>query len=71
MYWPKELLPATIPESRIFSFGYPTEFATFYPVMKSDTVTHTNIDDNSTALLVKLGNRRQETSTVCVLDCDH
>ncbi|KAL5403903.1 hypothetical protein PMIN03_009532 [Paraphaeosphaeria minitans] len=29
VYWPKELLPATIPESRIFSFGYPTEFATF------------------------------------------
>ncbi|KAF9732054.1 hypothetical protein PMIN02_004136 [Paraphaeosphaeria minitans] len=63
VYWPKELLPATIPESRIFSFGYPTEFATFYPVIKADAVTHTNIDDNSTALLVKLGNRRRETST--------
>ncbi|KAF1967385.1 hypothetical protein BU23DRAFT_573272 [Bimuria novae-zelandiae CBS 107.79] len=44
VFWPKELLPSTIPESRIFSFGYPTEFATFYPVIKADAVAHTNID---------------------------
>ncbi|KAM3084414.1 hypothetical protein ACMFMG_001481 [Clarireedia jacksonii] len=63
IYWPKDLLPKTIPESRVFSFGYPTHFATFYPIVTADIIAHTTIDHNSTTLVTKLGNIRRETDT--------
>ncbi|KAI9726410.1 MAG: hypothetical protein M1834_009038 [Cirrosporium novae-zelandiae] len=63
IYWPKDLLPNIVPESRIFSFGYPTDFATFYPIVTPELIAHTTIDKNSTSLILKLGNRRRETHT--------
>lgn len=63
IYWPKELLPITVPESRVFAFGYPTGFATFYPIV-TDPIAHTTIDNNAASLVVKLGTIRRETHTV-------
>lgn len=63
IYWPKELLPITVPQSRVFAFGYPTGFATFYPVITSP-IAHTTIDNHSTSLIVKLSAIRRETHTV-------
>ncbi|KAH7355492.1 hypothetical protein BKA66DRAFT_475497 [Pyrenochaeta sp. MPI-SDFR-AT-0127] len=62
VYWPAELLPKTIKESRIFSFGYLTEFATFYPILP-EPVSHTKIDHHSTSLILKLGNYRRVSKT--------
>ncbi|KAF4625704.1 hypothetical protein G7Y89_g12459 [Cudoniella acicularis] len=62
IYWPKELLPITVPESRVFAFGYPTGFATFYPII-TDPIAHMTIDNDSTSLIVKLGTIRRETHT--------
>ena len=64
VYWPKELLPTTVKESRIFAFGYFTDFSTFYPIVTPDSIAHTTIDNNSTSLILKLGDRRRETHTV-------
>jgi hypothetical protein len=63
VFWPKDLLPTTIPQCRIFSFGYLTNVAAFYPSKKGDVIAHTGMDDNSNSLMVKLGNRRRETNT--------
>jgi len=66
IFWPKELLPETIKESRIFSFGYPTDFATFYPIVTPESIAHTTIDNHSSSLILKLDNVRRETNTVCL-----
>ncbi|RDL34716.1 uncharacterized protein BP5553_07844 [Venustampulla echinocandica] len=58
-----ELLPETIKESRIFSFGYPTDFATFYPIVTPESIAHTTIDNHSSSLILKLANERRETNT--------
>lgn len=69
IFWPKALLPNTIKECRIFSYGYPTDFVTFYPVVPAGTISRMSIDNHSTSLMLKLGNVRREDNTVCYLSC--
>ncbi|KAH9206212.1 SesB protein [Leptodontidium sp. 2 PMI_412] len=59
VFWPKALLPGTIKDCRIFSYGYPTDFATFYPIITPGSISHMSIDNHSTSLMHKLGNVRQ------------
>ncbi|EFR02207.1 SesB protein [Nannizzia gypsea CBS 118893] len=61
VFWPKDLLPTTFPESRIFSFGYLSEFVTFYPSLAP--ITHTSIDNISTTLIERLDTKRRATHT--------
>jgi len=68
IFWPKALLPNTIKECRIFSYGYPTDFATFYPIVNPRSISHMSIDNHSTSLMLKLGNVRREDGTVGHLD---
>ncbi|EPE35217.1 alpha/beta-Hydrolase [Glarea lozoyensis ATCC 20868] len=63
IFWPKDLLPETIKASRIFSFGYPTDFATFYPIVTPESIAHTTIDNHSSSLILKLANERRDTNT--------
>lgn len=60
VFWPKSLLPGSVKESRIFTFGYPTDFVTFYGI-NTEPVTHTSIDHHSASLISQLGNFRRET----------
>jgi hypothetical protein len=64
IFWPKILLPNTIKECRIFSYGYPTDFVTFYPVVTPGSISRMSIDNHSTSLMLKLGNVRREDNTV-------
>ncbi|KAH6662740.1 SesB protein [Halenospora varia] len=63
VFWPRALLRNTIKECRIFTYGYPTDFATFYPIITPQSISHMSIDNHSTLLIHKLGNVRGEDGT--------
>ncbi|KAF2265052.1 SesB protein [Lojkania enalia] len=62
VFWPQDLLPETIKNSRIFSFGYATQFVTFYGI-NTEPINHTSIDHHSASLILKFGNVRRDTQT--------
>lgn len=63
VFWPETLLPMSVKESRILTFGYPTEFVTFFCI-NTEPISHTSIDHHSASLISALGNFRRKTHTV-------
>lgn len=56
--WPKDFLPAKLPNARIVSFGYNADFARFY-TEDENIAPELTIDEYSTSLLESVRALRQ------------
>jgi hypothetical protein len=51
VFWPGDMLPAVLPETRIFTWGYDADIDAF-----STSVGHNNVEDHANDLIVDIAN---------------